>query len=230
MRLRNLCVAAVVVLAAASSAYATIWDAFSDFNPTNNAATNTWQYLGINDAPESDYYLLPQYGTFPFQSYSGWNAGNTFPAIGASDGEIKMQADSVVGAAAALAWMSPGAGTVTATFSLADDDLGSLGAGDHPEVPYDGVNYILYQSGNAIPLAQGYVANGGASGTISVPDIAVASGSKLYLQIRDDGYNNWYDTTAVSFTVSGTVPEPSCIMLLLSGIVGMMAYAWRRRK
>lgn len=229
MRPRILCVAAMMVLAAATMAHATFWDAYTDFNSTSNVDTDTWQYMAIDDGEGSEYYLLPQYSTFPYQSYNGWNAGSNFPAIGASAGEIKAQMDPTVDAV--LAWMSPGSGTVTASFSIADDDYGANGAGDHSDVPYDGVNYILYQSGNTTPLAEGYVANGGASGTITVSDISVTSGSKLYLHIGDGEYNNWYDTTAVTFSVQGSVvPEPSCIVLCAGGLISLMAYAWRRRK
>ena len=45
-----------------------------------------------------------------------------------------------------------------------------------------------------------------------------------------------YDGTYASFTVTGfsgyavTVPEPSTLALLVAGLLGALAYVWRKRK
>ena len=33
-----------------------------------------------------------------------------------------------------------------------------------------------------------------------------------------------------NFEIQGTVPEPGSIVLLIIGLIGMLAYAWRKRK
>ena len=39
-----------------------------------------------------------------------------------------------------------------------------------------------------------------------------------------------FGTWITHFDVSTTVPEPSVIVLLATGLLGLLAYAWRKRK
>jgi hypothetical protein len=44
-----------------------------------------------------------------------------------------------------------------------------------------------------------------------------------------DSYNHYYGNID-SLVLTATIPEPSVITLLLSGVVGLLAYAWRKQK
>ena len=39
-----------------------------------------------------------------------------------------------------------------------------------------------------------------------------------------------YLGTIDNFEIVGTVPEPGTIVLLITGLIGLLAYAWRKRK
>lgn len=228
MRPRILCVAAMFCVASVAMAQATVFDAYTEFSSTSNTSTDTWQYLSVQDGT-SNFANLPLYSTFPYQSYNGWNTGNDFPAVGASGGEIKMQPNIPYGAA--IAWKSSEAATADVSFLVHDVDVGPSTSGDPTDGSYDGVNYYLYQV-DATPslLASGYVANAGSSGPIDVDGLSVSSGTVLCLLIDDGTVNHWYDTIGVSFTVTTITPEPTTSVMLIGGLLGLMAYAWRKRK
>ena len=231
MRPRFVCVVVAIVLASVASVQAdtTSWDAYTGFNSTSNTASDLWQYMGAPQGTNSGYWLLPVYGAFPGGMLgNAWQNSGDFPAVGAVSGEIRVQPELPGWASAAvIGWNSPITGNVAVSFSLTDLDAGANGPGDHPT--YDGVTYNLFRAGDTTALSSGYVANGGASGTIDVSNVAVSAGTMLYLQIGPGTINHWYDTTGVSFTVTQT-PEPSTIVILLTGVIGLLAYAWRKRK
>lgn len=228
MRFKTLFAVAIICFASVATVQATVWDAYTEFNSAENSSANVWSYYRVNEDSNTGYSLLPLYTTFPYTSHNGWvNTGANFPAVGVDGGELKLQPE--IDGSASIGWNSPITGSVDASFSVFDLDVGANGAGDHPSVPYDGIGYNLFKGGDATPLATGYVVNGGTSGTISVTGISVAAGDMLYLQVGDGTANNWYDYSGATFTVS-EVPEPSTMILLSCGLISLLAYAWRKRR
>lgn len=228
MKFKTLFTIAIICFASVATVQATVWDAYTEFNSTTNDSANVWSYYRVVPGANTTYQLLSSYGTFPYQAHNGWNsAASAFPSVGVDSGEMRLQPE--IGAAAVIGWNSPITGTVDASFSVFDMDLGANGAGDWPGVPYDGVGYNLFKVGDVTPLATGYVVNGGTSGTINVSGISVTAGDMLYLQVDPSAANNWYDYTGATFTIS-EVPEPSTMILLSCGLISLLAYAWRKRR
>ena len=236
---------AVVVLVAAAAQADVTWDAYSGFisGPNAQSATNTWQYLSVEGGGfNSGYTLLDRWGNngngaafdgwTNTQSYDTWH--NQMVVKDTANGELRVHPyydttnPSAPDLATAIAWRSPITGTVDVRFS---ETLRSSGGSGEL---YDGVDYWLYRSGaaDAAFLANGTVAATGAgstSGTIVRNGISVVAGDMIYLQVDPRGAYNW-DMTGVSMSVTSSVPEPSTIILVGTGLVGLIAYAWRKRR
>jgi hypothetical protein len=178
------------------------WDAYTQFNATENSSASLWQYASVTAGSNTGYSLLPGYYS---EANPGWKtASGGVPFVGPSSalGAIVMHpyVDGTAAVAAAIVWQSPTAGSVTVTFSVADAFAGGTGSGDN------GVDYWLFKQGDATALASGYVAVNGTTGTLSVPNVAVSTGEKLYLQIGPHYAGNsadfFCDSTAITFTIS----------------------------
>jgi hypothetical protein len=89
------------------------------------------------------------------------------------------------------------------------------------------VEYWLFSSDNVLPLSHNTLADGGDTGPISLPNIAVNRNTMLYLTVGANGEAS-ADLTGVNFTVT-QVPEPSTTSALVSSLLGLLAYAWRRK-
>jgi hypothetical protein len=115
-------------------------------------------------------------------------------------------------------------------FSTTSDDGSALWI-DPPSVnpPYDSAvvqnNYpqaMVLRTSGVIPLTAG------------THDLIIRSnqnlgGSGLFVQWDPSGGTNFVDIPGTQFS-HVSVPEPSTLALLVVGAVGMMGYAWRRRK
>lgn len=227
----------VVSMGANLALAAMTWNAYSEFTagPTAQADTNTWQYMYNTAGQNSGYALLDRWGGngdgplgdgWTLASSADYWKNELVMQDTATNHELVLHpfqdAGKGIDYAATVAWRSPITGTVNANFSVTDRNGGGG----------DGVEYSLYKNGAAAgtTLAHGYVDNGPdwTSGPVTANGISVAAGDTLYLQIGARG-SYGYDLTGVSFSVTA-VPEPTAMMLLGSGVIGLMAYAWRRRK
>jgi hypothetical protein len=208
------------------------WNAYDGFisGPDAQSAGNTWQYsYNANGDNNAGYTLLDRWGSngnsVPF---NGWTRG------GEPDGfynqvvlknttAAEIQVHPYPGLTSTIGWLSPITGNVNASFSMIDRNDGGG----------EGVEYWLYKSGAAGSafLKHGFVTNGGSTGgTITQSDISVAAGDMLYLRVGPGTLDSHgHDLTGVAFAVT-QVPEPSTAMLISAGLLGLLCYAWRKRK
>lgn len=226
MRFKTLFAVAIICFASVVTVQATVWDAYTEFSSTSNTASDTWQYMRADVSGTNGSYS--SYLAYTENPYYGmmWT-------FGADDGVgtigSQMLATPAVGPASVIAWMAPQdlvGNTVDVSFSVTELSTEP----DSEVIPRDGMDYHLFVDGNATELAGGYVAGMATTGTINVPGITITPGQKLYLQFGMGTVNQWYDHAGVDFTVTGTVPEPSSIVLLSCGLLSLLAYAWRKRK
>jgi hypothetical protein len=219
----------VAFLVAGLQADTSTWDAYSQFNFESNTASDTWQYLQVAPGVNGDYSLFG--ATASSGAWNVWQPSSStfpeFPFVGKSSdyttGLTGHPADPVSGSNSAFAvgWKAAAAGAYNVKFSVA-----SNWSGVGPEV--DGIAYWLFRQGDTAALSSGTLANMTGTGLLSVNGISVAAGDMLYLQVGPGAYNSC-DQSLVSFTVT-TVPEPSTIILVAAGLIGLLAYAWRKAK
>lgn len=203
------------------------WDAYAEFSYTTNTSDSTWQYMSVTDGNNSGYALLANHYT---GNDAGWKDSPTaMPIVGVSGNAVWMlpYVSGTTPIAAALAWKSPVTGMVDVAFSVSDVNY------SNPIDPTDnGVNYALFKQDLATALYSDTIDPVGSTGTITVPNVPVSAGQKLYFQVgpRYAGSSRdfWWDGTAVTFTVT-SVPEPAAIMLVVTGMIGLVVYSWRRQ-
>lgn len=213
----------MVIIVGTHTAQATVWDAYSQYSTTSNSATDVWQYLTVSEGANSGYSPMGTYGYCGFAASTGWQDATSVPFIGQSasytNGLYILPGEATE--AAVIGWKSPLAGTVNVDYSFS---ISKLVSGE--------ITYALYREGDdaSLPLQSGTRTT--SSGTIE-GTVSIAYGKMLYLQLGPSYQNTttdfWYDDSIVTFTVSG-IPEPSSLMLMASGIIGLLAYAWRKRK
>lgn len=230
----SMCVVAVTATLVApgiARAEITQWDAYTDFHTDHNLATDTWQYLySAQDGgdPAAGYSQFSTYQTGA-PGYPVWCNNTEYHFLGKEStdypGVLVAHPYGPPSYVSAIGWKSPIAGTVNVSLSV--ESLFTPPAGSNPG---SGVGYWLFknQTSGEAPLASGAIANGGASGTITVANIPVTSGDYLFLQIGPQA-DNLCDLTGITFTVT-TVPEPTTLTLTACGLLGLLAYVWRRRK
>lgn len=225
---------AVVAAALAASGIAraeTTWDAYADFHSDHNVSTDTWQYLYLqeNGPTNSGYSNFSTYGVGP-EGYDVWgNVMTNYHFLGKNSSidstglvmhPYNNQPIDMNPWLSVIGWKSPINGMVNVSFSVTDLSTGNL-------YPSDGVSYNLFRSGGTTPLVSGTIDDGGATGTIRVNSLAVAGDDMLYLQIGARS-TMYYDLTGVTFTVTA-VPEPATMAMLWYSLLGLLAYAWRKR-
>jgi hypothetical protein len=101
-------------------------------------------------------------------------------------------------------------------------------------------SYTDFETLGAYNLADNHEANRYYNSDASTADVAILEGlrtssdKKLTVLLRaNSGCLNWGDAAngyPVSQLVVTTVPEPSVIAFAISGLFGLLAYAWRKRK
>ena len=208
------------------------WTAADGWHTDTNTSANLWQYLrcdvdGVND----NYSTLDNfYAAGAVVGYDGWwDGAPALPVIGLENGQVQTHPTAPtteLRVSPVLAWKSPITGAVNVSFLLTDLDA-NVGLGN------DGFSYHLFKSGVSTALSSGLVDNDGNSGTITVDNIAVSNDDMLYLQIgcgTGMGETSWAgDLTEAVFEIT-SVPEPTAITLLMTGLIGLLCYAWRKRK
>ncbi len=213
----------MVFIIGTHTAQATVWDAYSQYNTTSNSATDVWQYLTVSEGANSGYSLMGTYGYCGFAASTGWQDATSVPFIGKSanytNGLYVLPGETTE--AAVIGWKSPLTGTVNVDYSFS---ITKLVEGE--------ITYALYREGDEVGLPLESGTRTTSSGTIE-GTVSIAYGKMLYLQLGPSyaggGNDFWYDDSVVTFTVSG-IPEPSSLMLMASGIIGLLAYAWRKHK
>ena len=215
----------MVWTAYAQTTHAEIWDAYTQYSATSNTSTDVWQYLWTTEGTNTTYTPLVWWtGT---SSWRRQAAAATYPSIGATSALGLYCHPGVVDGvslSSVFAWQSPISGNVDVSFSITDALV-------QPENGDNGVSYCLFKQGDTTAWtgSSGTINVGGSSGTIKLEDIAVSIGTKLYLQIGPRSGSMDADSTGVSFTVT-SIPEPGTLSLLGIGLVGLFAYAWRKRR
>jgi hypothetical protein len=217
--------AALIVLGGITSANATIWDAFTDFTTADTqSSTSIWQFLTA-PAGTTTYTPMPTRGGGWYDdtmTYS-WRANDSYTAYFAKfDGGVHALTDLRADHGdpnldTVLGWCSPIDGVVDISFQVRKQ----IGGGT-------GVNYYLYEEGNATALSSGAIDGYGDSGMITLPSLSVTVGRKFYLQMDPAGDPNT-DTLGCNMTVT-TVPEPGTVVLLCGAFAGLAIFFRRNRK
>lgn len=233
-RLAQAIVVGAVFLAGVAAAQAdVVWDAYEGFisGPIAQSGSNTWQYsYNANGNNNAGYTLLDRWGdNGDGIAFDGWTRSvddywhNQVVAKNTDAGEI--QVHPLPGFTSTIGWLSPVAGVVNASFSVTDRNGGGG----------DGVEYWLYKSNDLASafLKHGFVDNGPdwTSGTINQSGISVVAGDMLYLRVGPGtADSHGYDLTGIAFAITSSVPEPSTLSLIATGLIGLLCYAWRKQK
>jgi hypothetical protein len=203
-----------------------VWDVYDDYAITqasDNGPGHVWQFFEVAEGANTGYTWMDSFGG----NYYGYDmltlsTLGTYPSIGKSTAMGGMGVNpGDGGAAVAIGWQSPIAGTanVDDSFAIYQQQAGN------------GVTYALFEEGGTSPLESGILAGGANSGTIT-GTASIASGKMLYLQLGPNyhggGTDYYSDYSAVVFNVSH-VPEPGALVLLSTSVLGLLAYAWRKR-
>lgn len=203
-----------------AAAKAETWDAYTQYNTGSNTTTDVWQYLSVPETTNTGYSFLDTYGYSGATGIVGWNTGGA-PFVGTSVSDLYVL-PGPSGAAAVIGWKSPISGTANVDYSFS---ISALSGGDR--------TYALFREGDSTPLASSALLAGGASIGPITGTTSIASGKMLYLQLgpKEQGgaHDFWFDDSGVAFSVSH-VPEPSTLWLLTYGLIGLLAYAWRKKK
>lgn len=234
-RLAQAIVVGAVFLAGVAAAQAdVVWDAYEGFisGPTAQSGSNTWQYsYNANGNNNAGYTLFDRWGgNGDGVAVDGWTrsdeAGGWYNQVVLKNTAVgEIQVHPFPGLTSTIGWLSPIAGTVSASFSVTDRDGGGG----------DGVEYWLYKSGDLASafLKHGFLDNGTGwtSGTITENDIPVVAGDRLYLRVGPGlADSHGFDLTGIAFSVTSSVPEPSTLSLIATGLIGLLCYAWRKQK
>jgi hypothetical protein len=207
-----------------------VWNAYDQFNTTagTNNSSQTWQYLRATDGSYTDDELLPSY----IPSYYGWNCwrqtDSELPYIGkdVADGEVRLHPGNLSAPApytsgknqAVIGFKAPYTATYSISYSLAD-----RASGDG-----DGASFGLYKQDVGL-LDSGYWDDGGSLALRTLTGVSLSAGQMLYLNVGNRG-TIASDLTGVYLQVSSPIPEPGVITLCGIGLIGLLAYAWRKRK
>lgn len=125
---------------------------------------------------------------------------------------------------AILTWTAPAAGTIdlSATYRSATNDL-----------TQSANVYILHHKivdNSYLHLLDGYIEGSSAPTVAShLTNIQVAMGDAILFDVGAPSTNYTWIGFSGSITLT-TVPEPSSVAILSLALIGMLAYAWRKRR
>jgi hypothetical protein len=218
--------ALAIIAVGMQSAKAEIWDAYTDYSGTQSS-DSVWQYLYMpnQDGTNGPYTPFDHYVdvTNPPYRYLAWDEGGAYShyffkmlGVPPTPDVPDILSDFGVPVTNVLAWRSPIDGVVDITIKVRKQ----AGEGQ-------AADYAFFQGTDATPLTSGSVSDlTGVTHTFT--NVPVLVGSMFYLHTDPGEWIN-ADQTGVSFTVT-TVPEPGTLVLLSGGLVGLLAFAWRKRK
>jgi hypothetical protein len=205
---------------AVPAAYGATWDVTADFSITNNP-NGAWSY-GYGPVGLGSFTLFTDTGTFGYEFWdisgnpageiplAGKNTSST-TAFGVAPGEFFLHPYAGDQALAVARWTAPSAGT----FPIS----GSFGTGNTGDM-----SYYIYQ--NSILLYS----------SIDDPDNYTFSFSPSLLAGDTISFAVGPNTAGGTFISGSTplsatiVPLPPSVLLLSSGLLGLGAVGWRRRK
>jgi hypothetical protein len=247
------CMLAVLVVLLPTAAQATIvYDAYNDFSTTVNTESSRWSYR-YDDSSQTTRHAAPtlfsqfsqQYdGHFdPGPTLSSWNNGNSgWPAVFINNSGVEQEFYGVVtvpvgalftapqyvgsGGMTVVSWLAPGAGKVDV--SMTGTMIQHATDGDGVFLAIDKNGFGVSGGGNIVSALVG--AGYGNSQTIGMTNVSVAAGDRINFVVDRNNFAT-NDTTAFTAHIEfSPIPEPTTIMMLVSGIFGLLAYAWRKRK
>lgn len=236
---------ALATVSLAGNANATIYSLYSDWSNTSNP-NPPWEYLQGTTVLPHQYggvsflfttaqdYFAP--GNAPGNFLPAWFQDTTISAIvthsvDSSNGNPSLGLDT-------LTWTSPVAGTISVSGKLWYNFATTTTRAN---------DYYFYLGTNPTPIAQGVVGfnnwNSQAdaldlSTVAALQNLSVSAGEVLSLvfqAIYDPTYNpdTFGSEDAMTLTITETpkvVPLPGAVWLLGSGLMGLSAVGWRRKK
>jgi hypothetical protein len=252
-------VALVALFVITSAAMAdSVWDYRSSYSTTDNSLGAGKFTTGFLSGAEGTFNIYDHYSTDT--SYGGiyrwdWashpgdntdtrgNAGknttvNAVEQSGWGTGGIYYEAGATTlmpgtdGSWAALRWTAPAAGSYNVKAVFTDQCI-DAGAGKTTTVYMrEGHNNgsLFWNStlaGFVGRAANGYLDTTGTNQSATYENVLTLAAGQAIDMVVASG-STQYLTTGVDFTIA--VPEPACIVLLSSYLIGVLAYAWRKRK
>jgi hypothetical protein len=229
MKTRIVLIAAALLACSLSAQATVIYDLAADFSLANGNPNGVWTYGkytgGIN--PET-FVAYDTAGTLAGGTGAGlerWNTGSASDPCALynpTSATILAPAWGNITFASGKFSLSPSSGPSTVRWTAPTDGLvdWSLTAMGIQEI-FDPSSVHVYYNGT---LAKSIWSAGyNVPSTISGDRLAVTAGDQFDIAISGD------KLTQLDATVT-YVPEPSTLLLVLSGVAGLLAYAWRERR
>jgi hypothetical protein len=178
-------------------------------------------YSGPNSNPQTITSAYNSSTTFTLQSYA---ANNTAMATAAAGSTLTLATPARYNGLAILSSGGYDATAWQATLHFSDSSATILDSASDPafsvvgaNAAIGGIGYVYDAAWDTLPVQSG--------GALNEHDFALSSADRLKtltsITFTTSGVTNFY-------AVSGQVPEPTSSVLLLTGIAGLIAYAWRK--
>ena len=181
-----------------------------------NTSSDTWQYYRT-DAGVAGYTLNTNLfdwggGQYAWANYSQDNYVCNIPSLPTQLDMAPSLQDAAIG------WMSPITGKVDVSYSLTMPNIVGQTT--------NGIETGCFRARPSWAMASSPRVK--RTGSLIAPNLSVEPGDMLYLRIGDNG-GYGYDDTRFTMTVT-SVPEPTAVVLLATGLLGLLAYAWKKQK